>query len=453
MCLREPCIADRTPHAMVHVTDEDRAGHRVALDRRMLTSRALALIAVTLAACGPSINPGHGDGGPGSGSMTNPDDPDGDGFTAAEGDCCQTTSECSNPALVNPGAFDVPGNNVDDDCDGKIDEGVTACDTGLASNSTSAMDFAKAIELCDTTTMADRTWGVIDAKFVLADGTGAPDAQQHAIRPAFGATHVRAGTSFAVLSTGRAAATGQTSPSFAAFQPGQAMGTNSGFPSDWYMANQMTLPNAPGCPAEDASAGANDPIMLELTIRVPTNAASFTMSVNFLSSEYPEYVCSPYNDFFVVLLDSSYAGSPANPSDKNLATYTSPSMQTYPVGVNLAYGNTGLFQQCKNGPTGCTQGSTAGSITTCKSTSELAGTGMDGTNPSGVGGDSGYCSTNNEVGGGTGWLVTSGNVVGGEIMKLRIAIWDTTDEMLDSVAIIDNFQWQLGTSTPGTVIQ
>src|SRR5690606_41126626 len=95
-----------------------------------------------------------------------------------------------------------------------------------------------------------------------------------------------------------------------------------------------------------------DPIMLELTIRTPTNAKSFKLATNFMSSEYPEYTCSPYNDFFVVLLDSTYTGMPENPANKNLGFYTSPQMQKYPVGVNLAHGNTGLFQQCKNGTTG-----------------------------------------------------------------------------------------------------
>jgi hypothetical protein len=422
----------------------------------MFLSR-IAPFVLVLAACGPSSlhNPGGGGGGGGGDGPVNPNDPDGDGFTRADGDCCETTSECTDPALVNPGAFDVPGNNVDDDCDGKVDEGATGCDTGLASNSSSAMDYAKAIELCETTTMAARTWGVIDAKFELADGTGSPDPKQHSIRPSFGSTTVRAGSSFAVLSTGVAAATGQSNPSFAAFQDGSSMGGSSGFPSDFFSAHGSTLPNAPGCPPADTIfSGANDPVMLDLTIRVPTNAKSFTMGVNFMSAEYPEWVCSPYNDFFVVLLDSTYAGTPANPMDKNLATYTSPSMQVYPVGVNLAYGNTGLFQQCKNGPTGCAQGSTAGNITTCKSTTELAGTGMDTLNPSGVmGGPNGYCGVNNQVGGGTGWLQTSGNVVGGEVIKLRIALWDTSDDILDSLAIIDNFQWQLGASDPGTVIE
>ncbi len=40
----------------------------------------------------------------------------------------------------------------------------------------------------------------------------------------------------------------------------------------------------------------------------------------------------------------------------------------------------------------------------------------------------------------------------GEVIKLRIAIWDTSDPVLDSIAIIDAFQWSVDVSQPGTVI-
>jgi hypothetical protein len=42
--------------------------------------------------------------------------------------------------------------------------------------------------------------------------------------------------------------------------------------------------------------------------------------------------------------------------------------------------------------------------------------------------------------------------VGGEIFTLRIALWDTGDHQLDSLALLDNFQWSLSPSEPGTVI-
>jgi hypothetical protein len=119
-------------------------------------------------------------------------------------------------------------------------------------------------------------------------------------------------------------------------------------------------------------------------------------------------------------------------------------MKKYPVGVNLAFGDTGLFSQCVNGGTGCAGGS-SGSISTCTGTSELTGTGMDQAR-------SGSCDTNSLIGGGTGWLTTNGNVKAGEIITLRIAIWDTSDDILDSLAVIDNFKWSVDNSMPGTVI-
>ena len=56
------------------------------------------------------------------------------------------------------------------------------------------------------------------------------------------------------------------------------------------------------------------------------------------------------------------------------------------------------------------------------------------------------------LGGGTGWLVTAGNVTGGETITLRIALWDTSDGMFDSIVLLDNFKWSLEAAQPGTVI-
>jgi hypothetical protein len=282
---------------------------------------------------------------------------------------------------------------------------------------------------------------VISARFTLPNGSGSPNAIQYSIRPNFGGTTVKGGSSFVLLSTGAAAGVGQTNPNYVAFQQGKQLQTTSPMPADWLAANNNTLPNAPGCPGPNGGTTAHDPIMLELTIRTPTNAKSFSFSSNFFSAEYPEYTCSAFNDFFVVLLDSTWAGTPANPTDKNLAFYKSGN-NTYPVGVNLASGNTGLFTQCLNGPTGCI--GKAGTISTCTGTDQLTGTGFD----SPVGG----CGANNLMGGATGWLETSGNVTGGEVIKLRIAIWDTSDSKLDSLSIVDNFKWSVEASQPGTVI-
>ena len=381
-----------------------------------------------------------------NGATDEDEDKDGDGITTCAGDCCDST-ECSDPKLVNVGAFDAPGNMVDDDCDGAIDNTALLCDQGLNSASTAPIDYAKAMDLCQSTTATDKKWGVISATLTLANGSGAPAAKAHAIRPKFGTNVLpKGGTAMAVLSTGAAAAKGDTNPAYQSFEntPEPGNNTQSAFPADFVAANGNKLPNAPGCPAAMGS-NAMDPVMLTLEIRVPTNAKSFKLDTNFFSSEFPEYTCSAFNDFFVVLLDSTYAGTPANPTDKNLAFYSpAGSTMKYPVGVNLASGNTGLFTQCKNGPVGCAPGSSGGTITTCTSTIDLAGTGFDTAG--------GGCGTSNLEGGGTGWLQTSGNVMPGEIIKLRIAIWDTSDHVLDSLALIDAFTWSVELSQPGTVI-
>ncbi len=376
-----------------------------------------------------------------NGTIDEDEDRDGDGVTTCGGDCCDST-ECGSPALVNPGAFDAPGNNFDDDCNGVVDDTVPLCDQGLASNSSNALDYAKAIDLCQTATMADKKWGVIDAQFTLANGSGMPAAKARAIRDRFGTgVNPKGGVKLALLSTGAAAGQGDTNPNYQDFESGLGNNTSSPFPADFVAANGNSLPNAPGCPGP-RGAQAYDPIMLTLKVRVPTNAKSFKLATNFFSSEFPEYTCSEYNDFFVVLLDSTYNGPTPNPADKNLAFYQGNGGK-YPVGVNLAHGNTGLFTQCQNGTTGCY--GVDGSIMTCTGTDQLQGTGLQQISED-------NCDPSSLQGGGTGWLETSGNVTPGEIITLRIAIWDTSDAALDSIAAIDGFTWSVDASQPGTVI-
>ena len=373
-----------------------------------------------------------------------PFDVDGDGWTPADGDCCDTPSDgCTVPALVNPGAFDFAGDDIDDDCDGTADNGGEPCDAGLVSDSNDATDYAAALDLCSLTTespseLAQKRYGLIAATLSLASGTGSPAAVSRAIRPGFGGVAVQQGSSMVVLSTGSAASPSQVNPGFVAFEPGNSTGTSSAVPADWLAANAGSIPTAPGCPAITDTT-AHDPVMLTLRVRVPTNAQSFRLVGNFLTAEFPEWVCSAFNDQLVVLVDSTAA---TNPADKNLAVYESP-IGAYPLGGNLAYGDTGLFGQCRNGIIAC-GGALESSITTCIATTELAGSGLD-LPASG-------CQADDTVGGGTGWLTISGNVVPGEVMVLRIAIWDSGDSAYDSLVILDNLQWSPDPATAGTTL-
>jgi hypothetical protein len=378
-------------------------------------------------------------------------DLDGDGYTTCDGDCCEADTQCSGPALVNPGAFETLGNNVDDDCDGVPDNALANCDTGLLSNSADPLDYVRAMDICQMTTESSIRWGLIDAKLTLADGgTTPPAAGGRAIRNGFGTNMApQRGDSVVVISSGIAADMTDTNPSFGgldAYHTVAGIDQSSSFPADWLAANGGVLPNAPGCPPPNGNV-AQDPVMLTFRVRVPSNAKSFSVKLNFISKEFPEYVCTQFNDTFIILLDSAWADEPANPADKNLAFYTNPTtMERTPVGVNLAHDNTGLYTMCVNGTGGCS-GNMTFPITTCLDSvvGLLDGTGFDTVTD--------WCSPGQLNGGGTGWLTTSGNVVGGEIMTLRIAIWDTSDHVFDSTAIIDDFQWSVDAAEPGTVIE
>jgi hypothetical protein len=402
-------------------------------------------------------------------------DCDGDGWLVSDGDCCDKPGACgSEPEKVNPGAIEVVGNGVDDNCNGKIDLFDTvdtiACDSGLTADSTSATDYAKAMGICRTTvanpaTKKDKTWGLIDAQLLRADGTAitGSTSSQSAIRAGFG-TQIKPteGASFVVLSSGIASDATQTSP-----------GPNGGAPAgdnvsnemsstvdistctsalcikDWFNASNpplkvpQALPVAPNCGngTSGEPSTANDSVMLVLTLRAPTNASAFSFNSFFFSAEYPEFVCSDFNDQYIALVDTP-AGTPqpiANPIDKNLMTYTSGGAK-WPIGINVA-GGTNLFSVCRpNGGAQDTCWQSSVSPQSCQlGESLLPGTGFE--TPQGESCD---------IGGGTFWLTTAGNVIPGEIVQIRMVIWDVGDDAFDSTVLIDGFQWLPDATLPGT---
>ncbi|MCL2822439.1 MAG: choice-of-anchor L domain-containing protein, partial [Polyangiaceae bacterium] len=145
----------------------------------------------------------------------------------------------------------------------------------------------------------------------------------------------------------------------------------------------------------------------ELEIRVPTNAKSFSFNFNFFTFEYPEYICSVFNDFFVTLMWPKHPDLP----DPNIA---------FDIEMNPISVNNGLLQVC-------TKGTHGGKTFDCPlGAGALQGTGFLG-----------HAAT--------GWLVTQAPVEPASILKLRFAIWDSGDAMLDSTVLIDNFRWDTET--------
>ena len=341
-------------------------------------------------------------------------DDDGDGWTELQGDC----NDCS--AVINPGAYDYPGNGYDDDCSGGIDDATTSCDQGLSLASSTADDYAKAIDLCRFTTAsatgAQKTWGVITGtpKLVRADATSAPAANQYGIMSFFGNSAnngAKRGSNLAVFSSGAARYTGQT---------------NFTTPKGWcgsYNANTTsTVPcglswNKGGC---SAGTPGNDSSGMALQVRVPTNAQCVSFRFHYISSEYPEWVCTAYNDAFVAMLTSSKMVPGTG------CCGTSPSTK-----CNISYGtnftpvsvNNNLFTI-----PGCTNCSSA----------VLSGTGFDGS-------CNGYIK-----GGSTGWLYSYAPVSPGEIATFHASVWDTGDHLWDSTVLVDDWEWYPGTCSIGT---
>jgi hypothetical protein len=365
------------------------------------------------------FNPGGGGntmdvnaGGGGPCTAKDDQDHDGDGYSWNDGDC----NDCD--PMANPGAYDVIGGQdggpgIDEDCNGTIDDEPADCDDGIVIHDADGMNGAKAIGLCrvnvdENATGKAKTWGVLSAKYVKVDGTDGMHVLSRGVLPAFGAANVQQGMRMLALSSGTARAPGQTgwqSPE------GASLGVKSeppeGFPIE-----------APACPGVLTGA-CNDPAALELRIRVPTNAHSFKFNFNFYTYEFPEYICSIFNDYFVTLMDPA----PPEAVQKNISFDT----QKNPISVNNA-----LLQACKAqmappaNPTkqyDCSLG-----------TDLLANTGFDETKKTGP-----HAAT--------GWLMTQAPVTPGSIITLRFAIWDSGDGSLDSTVLIDNFEWSAEAAT------
>jgi hypothetical protein len=392
--------------------------------------RSVLLCLIVATACGTSDRAGFedpsGDAPPPSSEGTppsggafdasradaiDPNDQDGDGYSTA--DDCNDHSRS-----INPGAVEIPGDGIDNDCNGQVDEPPEDCDVGLALASADARDFARSIGLCKTAvagaTGKARTWGVLSAALETTDGAGAPLARQYALQPSWGSSIVPvSGKSMVALSSGVARTPAQ--PDYLALPKGTDSTTHvnaspPGFPK-----------NATGCPVSKVTQ-AMDSVVLRLSIRVPTNATSLSYAFKFYTSEYAEYVCQAYNDSFVALLDTK---APLDPKhDKNISFGAGGD----PINVNSAF-----FQACSPDT------SWNGKAFACPlGTAELVGTGFDA-QASALG--------KYALNGATDWLRTISPVVSGEEMTIRFMIWNVGDHWLPSTVLVDDWQWSTETVT------
>lgn len=310
-------------------------------------------------------------------------DVDGDGFSEAGGDCDDAQPE------INPDALEFTGNNADDDCDGVVDEALQPCDGG-ALDANNPLDYALAMGLCN---------GEVEgASFVTGQ------AATRSIVTSYGSYNgpmnvPTEGSRFVHLSSGRADSS--TKNSGYGFD-GSTGGGCTSFP------HPQPLGDPGACGDADPSTVC-DKTEVQLQIRVPSNANSFTYQFQFFSAEYMTYRCTIFDDTFLALLSSQAlnGGAPTNIS--------------FDTNGNVISVNTGFFEICYDDLS-----PSPPNICSTDPVAPLAGTGF-------ASGSAGATRP----------LTTTSPVVPGELITLRFVIFDEGDDQLDSSVVIDNFQWSL----------
>jgi len=335
------------------------------------------------------------------------DDVDQDGFSENEGDC----DDC-NP-MVNPNAVEVVLDtaSADEDCDGEVDEELVTCDGALALDDADPVHAAMAIDLCKMSSGPD-DWGLVEAKWTMPDGSDVPTPMMeayhvgHGIVSSFGVIiEPQRGERMLALSSGVARRPGDPGyVSFAGHDKGYTSPAPEGFPKE-----------SPSCP-DVVTGEPHDAVAVELQIQTPSNALGISFDFDFYTYEWPTYICSQYNDFFVALLDPR----PPGQVDASISFDS----QGNPVSVNNAF-----LEVCGcpgNPPSPCAAG---GKVFSCAlGNTELVNTGF------------GF-DTELVDHAATSWLSTEAPVPPRQVITVRLAIYDSFDGAFDSLALIDNLRW------------
>jgi hypothetical protein len=421
----------------------------------------LAVIAASAVAagafgCGSSKNGSSFTSGPEGGSgdaaaasdvgtLCAHDDCDGDGYSPPA-DCNDTDPR------VNPEAYDFKGDNVDNDCDGAVDNPVETCETIPAQSPGTPADFARAADLCAQRAMTSSGAPfdpLIKAEWGSVKGYGSGQRiwksvtkmQQVDIVSSFGSNAPRVGATMVGMANGPwGTKTPRESP--ALDDPGFNLGDAcADIPLTGTDCDSLTAGQTAG-----HGVSVQDWAELTLWVKVPSNAQTMVFDFAFFTTEFNQFWNAALNDAFFVLVSSSQLHG------ENVAHDAS--------GLAITV-NSGFFQLCPKppGPIGLSS-EKAAALAHCVGVDgdpsqsvfgTLKGTGYDGAASSPFDGTA--LSTDGTkkyvYGGGSGWLTAKLPVTPSEELTMRIIVHDTFDGLKDSSVLVDAMRWEPSTAPGG----